>query len=293
MSSTSEAALPPTPAKEKKTKHFFGLKRRYLAIPYALFLVLFVVIPLLLIVGYAFSETNVVNGVKVTSFSFAAAASFFTSASKWSVLFVSLFTGVQTTIICLLLAYPAAYFLAEKKFNANKILVILFIMPMWINFVIRTGATRDLLNWMGLSGSTHPWSATLIGMVYNYLPFTILPLYTTMLKLDHSQVEAAADLGATPWQVFWKNVIPQTLPGIVSACEMVFMPVMSSYVISDTLSESKITLFGNYIYLDFSNSLWNEGSFMALLMLVIIGITMFFTRNIEKDPTGSRGGGLW
>jgi spermidine/putrescine transport system permease protein len=292
MSSTSEA-LPQAPKKEQKAKRFFGLKRRYLAFPYALFLLLFVVIPLLLIIGYAFTETDIVNGEKVTTFSFAAAASFFTSSSKWSVLFVSLFVGIQTTIICLVLAYPAAYFLAEKKFNSNKVLVILFIMPMWINFVIRTGATRDLLNWLGISGSNHPWGATIIGMVYNYLPFTILPLYTTMLKLDHSQVEAAADLGANPWHVFWRNIIPQTLPGIVSACEMVFMPVMSSYVISDTLSEGKITLFGNYIYLAFSNSLWNEGSFMALIMLVIIGLTMVATRKIEKDPTGSRGGDIW
>lgn len=283
--------------KKNRSTHLgqvFALKRKYLAIPYALFLLLFVIIPVLLIIAYAFTDTTVLSdGTKQTSFSFAAAASFFTSASKWSVLFVSLFIGIQTTVICLVLSYPAAYFLAEKKFHVNKVLVVLFIMPMWINFVIRTGATRDLLNWMGLSGSTHPWGATIIGMVYNYLPFTILPLYTTMLKLDHAQMEAASDLGANPWQVFWKNVIPQSLPGIVSACEMVFMPVMSSYVISDTLSEGKITLFGNYIYLAFSNSLWNEGSFMALIMLVIIGITMFATRNVEKDPSSVRGGGLW
>jgi spermidine/putrescine transport system permease protein len=291
MSATSETLGTP---KQGKTKKFFALKRRYLAIPYALFLILFVIIPLLLIIGYAFSATTVAaDGTKSTTFSFAAAASFFTSSSKWSVLFVSLFVGIQTTIICLLLSYPAAYFLAEKKFKVNRVLVILFIMPMWINFVIRTGATRDLLNWMGLSGSTHPWGATIIGMVYNYLPFTILPLYTTMLKLDHSQIEAAADLGANPWQVFWRNIIPQTLPGIVSACEMVFMPVMSSYVISDTLSEGKITLFGNYIYLAFSNSLWNEGSFMALIMLIIIAVTMVATRKIDKDPSTARGGGLW
>src|SRR5574344_40507 len=283
-------------AKNRSTRlgQAFALKRKYLAIPYALFLVLFVIIPLLLIVGYAFTKTTYDEyGTKVTSFSFDAIAGFFTNAAKWSVLFVSLFVGIQTTLICLVLAYPAAYFLAEKKFNVNKVLVILFIMPMWINFVIRTGATRDLLTWMGLSGSTHPWGATIIGMVYNYLPFTILPLYTTMLKLDHSQMEAAADLGANPWQVFGKNVIPQSLPGITSACEMVFMPVMSSYVISDTLSEGKITLFGNYIYLAFSNSLWNEGSVMALIMLLIIGITMFATHNVEKDPQGARGAGLW
>ncbi|MPN15174.1 Putrescine transport system permease protein PotH [bioreactor metagenome] len=129
-------------------------------------------------------------------------------------------------------------------------------------------------------------------MVYNYLPFVILPLYTTMIKLDKSQIEAAADLGANPAEVFFKNIVPQSFPGIVSAILMTFMPTMSSYVISDVLSEGKITLFGNYIYLDFSTNAWNDGSFMALIMLVIVGISMFLTRNTEKD-TASRGGGLW
>jgi spermidine/putrescine transport system permease protein len=285
--------------KEKQSRsnqlsEIFALKRKYLAIPYALFLILFVVIPLLLIVFYAFSKTTIAaDGTKTISFSLDAAVGFFTSADKWSVLLISVFMGIQTTVICLLLTYPAAYFLADKRFNTNQVLVILFIMPMWINFVIRTGATRDLLNWMGLSGGTHPWEATLIGMVYNFLPFTILPLYTTMLKLDRSQIEAAADLGANPYQVFTKNILYQSIPGIVSASEMVFMPVMSSYVISDTLSEGKITLFGNYIYLDFTNSLWSEGSFMALIMLFIIALSMLLTRNVDKDAAAARGGNLW
>lgn len=287
MSSTKALSL-------AKMKRFFALKRKHLAIPYALFLVLFVVVPLLTILVYAFTKTTYDEfNNKVISFSFDAAASFFSKSYKWEVLFVSLFMGLQTTAICILLSYPAAFFLADKRFNKNTVLVILFIMPMWINFVIRTGATRDLLSWMGLDGSTHPWGATLIGMVYNYIPFTILPLYTTMLKLDRSQIEASYDLGANRVQTFFRNVLPQTLPGIVSAAEMVFMPVMSSYVISDTLSEGKITLFGNYIYLDFTNSLWNEGSFMALVMLVIIGISMFLTRGIDKDAASNRGGALW
>mgnify|MGYP002515539635 FL=1 len=207
---------------------------------------------------------------------------------------MSLFVGLQTTLICLLLGYPAAYFLANRKYNKNAVLVLLFIMPMWINFVIRTGATRDLLLWIGLAGGDHPWEATLIGMTYNYLPFTILPLYTTMLKLDKSQVEAAADLGANPIQCFLKSVLPQSLPGIVSASEMVFMPVMSSYVISDTLSEGKITLFGNSIYLNFTNSQWNEGSFMALVMLFLIGISMLLTHRFSgSDAAEARGGNLW
>lgn len=274
--------------KEKRRgSSFFRLKRKYLSIPYAVFLVLFVVIPILLIVWYAFTDSN---GMP----SFEAAISFFTTPTKWSVLLISLFLGIQTTIICLLLGYPAAYALANKKLNSNGILVILFIMPMWINFVIRTGATRDLLDWIGIDGGKYPWTATLIGMVYNYLPFTILPLYTTMLKLDHSQMEAAADLGCSPVQVFFKNIVPQTIPGVISAAEMVFMPVMSSYVISDTLSEGKLSLFGNSIYLNFTNSQWNTGSFMAIIMLVIIAITMLITRRFDRgDAAQRRGGGLW
>ena len=158
---------------------------------------------------------------------------------------------------------------------------------MWINFVLRTGATRDLLKWIGINGGNNPYLATIIGMVYNYLPFMILPLYTTMLKLDKSQIEAAADLGANPARVFLFNILPQSAPGIVSAILMTFMPTMSSYVISDTLSEGKITLLGNYIYLDFSMSAWNDGSFMALIMLVIVGISMIFNKNGAENVRGS------
>ena len=154
---------------------------------------------------------------------------------------------------------------------------------MWINFVLRTWATRDLLSWMGIDGGNYPYLATLIGMVQNYLPFVILPLYTTFLKLDRSQIEAAADLGANPRQVFTKSILPQSVPGIVSATLMTFMPTMSSYVISDVFSEGKITLFGNFINLEFNNKLWNDGSLMALIMLILIGISMFLTRNTSKE----------
>src|SRR5574344_1543458 len=256
----------------RKFRSFFALKRKNLAIPYSLFLILFVILPLLFIVWYAFTDSN-------GNPSWAAAVSFFTTSSKWSVLLVSLFMGLQTTLICLLLGYPAAYFLANKKYNTNGVLVLLFIMPMWINFVIRTGATRDLLLWMGLAGGEHPWTATLIGMVYNYLPFVILPLYTTMLKLDKSQIEAAAALGATPEMVFIKNIIPQSLPGIISAVTMTLVPVMSSYVIPDALSEGNVTLIGNSIYINFANYQWHNGSFMAFILLIVVLVSMFLTRN--------------
>ncbi len=259
-----------------KTRNFFALQRKYLAFPYMLFLLLFVVAPILIIVFYAFTNEQM-------QFSFDACIGFFTNPNKLNVLFVSLFIAFQTTLICLLIGYPLAYFLADKKVNKNAVLITLFIAPMWINFVLRTWATRDLLTWMGLSGGKYPYTATLIGMVQNYLPFVVLPLYTTMLKLDKSQIEAAYDLGANPRQVFFKNIIPQSIPGIISACTMTFMPTMSSYVISDTFSEGKITLFGNFINLEFMNKLWNDGSFMALIMLILIGLSMLFTNKGNKE----------
>ena len=280
-------------SKNKKSKRPKAFQRKYLGIPYSLFLILFVIIPILIVVGYAFTyeTTDWTTGETVIKFEPTAFVNFFTNWSKINVLIVSIFVALQTTLICLLIGYPLAYFLANKKFNKNAVLVTLFIAPMWINFVLRTGATRDLLTWMGVNGGNAPYFATMVGMVQNYLPFVILPLYTTMLKLDKSQMEAASDLGANPAQVFIKNIIPQSVPGIVSACTMTFMPTMSSYVISDTLSEGKITLLGNYINLEFTNKNWNDGSFMALIMLALIGLTLLLTKNVEKDD--ARGGGLW
>ena len=279
--------------KSNKAKRFFTLQRKYLSIPYVVFLVLFILVPIGIIMFYAFTYeyTDPATGTKYIQASGEALLNFFTSKSKWNVLFVSLFIATATTLLCLLIGFPLAYFLADKKVNKNAVLVTLFIAPMWINFVLRTGATRDLLTWMGINGGNHPYFATLVGMVQNYLPFVILPLYTTMTKLDKSQIEAARDLGANPTQVFFKNIIPQAVPGIVSACLMTFMPTMSSYVISDTLSEGKITLFGNYIELEFTNKEWHDGSFMALVMLVLIGLTMVISQRFSKE--GKKEGGSW
>ncbi len=273
-----------------KIKRFFRFKRKYLNFPYLVFLSLFVILPILIIVFYAFTGTAEDGSVY---FSFDALVSFFTNPTKINILVVSLFIGILNTLICLIIGYPIAYLLANPKINKNFMLVMLFIMPMWINFVLRTGATRDVLSWMGINGGNHPYLATMIGMVYNYLPFTILPLYTTMIKLDRSQIEAARDLGANPFQTFVHSILPQSVPGIVSASEMVFMPTISSYVISDTLSEGKITLFGNIIYLHFSQSQWNEGSFMALVMLVLVFLSMFLSRKFGKENANPRGGQLW
>ena len=279
--------------KSNKAKRFFALQRKYLCIPYVVFLLLFIITPILIIVFYAFTYEVVDPATNTTHLYLSGQAfiNFFTDWSKINVLLVSLFIALVTTVLCLLIGFPLAYFLADKKVNKNVALVTLFIAPMWINFVLRTGATRDLLTWIGINGGNHPYFATIVGMVQNYLPFVVLPLYTTMLNLDKSQIEAAADLGANPFQVFYKSILPQSVPGIVSAFTMTFMPTMSSYVISDTLSEGKITLFGSYIDLEFSNNAWHDGSFMALIMLVIIAISVFATRNVEKQEDTR--GRLW
>ena len=263
----------------------FRFQRKYLCIPYWLFLILFVIVPIFFIVFYAFTDGT-------GNFSWDALVEFFTTTNKLNVLVQSLLFSTLNTILCLLIGYPISYLLANKKYNTKYVLVLLFVMPMWINFVLRTGATRDVLSWLGINGGTHPYTATMIGLVYNYLPFVILPLYTTMLKLDRSQIEAATDLGCNRIQVFTKSIIPQSVPGIVSAAQMVFMPTMSRYVIPETLSEGKIVLFGNSIYLGFANNQWNSSSFMAIIMLIIIGISMIATRNFSEKDTG-KGGAAW
>lgn len=262
----------------------FRFQRKYLCIPYFLFLILFVVVPIFFIVYYAFTDGT-------GNFSWNALVEFFTTTNKINVLVMSLLFSTLNTIVCLLIGYPIAYILANKKYNKSYVLVLLFVMPMWINFVLRTAATRDLLTWIGISGGEHPYIATMIGMAYNYLPFVILPLYTTMIKMDRSQIEASMDLGANRFQTFIKTVIPMTMPGIISAVSMVFMPTMSSYVISDVLGERKISLIGNIIQTYFDQIMWNMGSLVALIMMIFIFIGMFITRNSQKEELSR--GNLW
>jgi spermidine/putrescine transport system permease protein len=258
----------------------FRFQRKYLSIPYILFLVFFVVFPVFVIIFYAFTNSQ-------GQFSFDAVNQFFASPEKSGVLLLSFLYAVLNTIICLLIGYPIALILANKKYNKNAVIVMLFIMPMWINFVIRTWATRDLLYWMGINSGNAPGVAVMVGLVYNYLPFVILPLYTTMLKMDQSQIEASQDLGATPTQTFFKVIIPMTMPGIVSGAMMVFMPTISSQVIPNILSDYNIILFGEAIYEAYKTN-WNLGSFMALVMLIIIGASIFITRRFTSKEDGKK-----
>lgn len=263
----------------KKSKNHVSEPRKALTIPYAAFLVLFVIFPILLIFFYAFTDKQ--GNFTLQNFQdvFAGDA----ANSTFKVIGTSLGVAALTTLICIILAYPIAYILANSKYNKNKIVVYLFLLPMWINFVIRTTATRDMLLLIGIDYRTMPWVTSIIGMVYNYLPFTILPLYNTMLKLDKSQIEAAADLGANPFDVFVKTIIPMTIPGIVSAITMTFMPTMSSYVITDALSGRTITLIGGLIENKFLLSQLNVGSVYAILMLILIGASVVFERHFTEQ----------
>ncbi len=258
-----------------------SFKRTHLGIPYIVFMVLFVLLPLVLIVFYAFTDAS-------GSFSFSSLTNFFASSAKWRVLFVSFIFGLLNTALTLLLGYPLAMILANRKYNKNAVLVMLFVMPMWINFVLRTWALRDVLVAFDIGGGDYPELATLLGLTYNYLPFTILPLYGTMLKLDQSQIEASYDLGAGPVRTFFKVTLPMTMPGIVSAATMVFMPTMTSYVISDILGEGKVTLFGKYIEIYFTQNIWNDGSFLALIMLFLIGLSVLVTKLFERKNKDTR-----
>lgn len=279
---------------KKKKRGFLFNFRASLCIPYGVFMSLFVVFPLLLIIFYAFTDGN-------NHFTFENWGTVFANPDTWRIMGFTFAVAGATTIICILIAYPIAYLLANKKYNKNAILVYIFLLPMWINFVIRTIGLKELVNGMtdAIFGwkltSEHPYIAIVLGMVYDYLPFAILPLYNQMLKLDKNQIEAAADLGANPVQVFIKSIIPQTIPGIVSACMMTFMPTMSSYVIANKMSENKSKIIGNIIESHFNSTVANSnnvGSVLSLVMLAIIGVSLLIEKNATNKPV-ERKGNVW
>lgn len=264
-----------TPTKVRK----FGFSRKQLCIPYALFLVMFVVVPLFVVVYYAFTGTD-------GSFTFDNFVSFFTNATKISTLLISLLVSLLVTIICLLIAYPVAYILAKMRKEVAFLFLLLFTMPMWINFVLRAMAMKELLGLIGIPLGSF---ANIIGLTYDFLPFMIMPLYSTLIKMDKSLEEAALDLGANKVKVFFKITLPLSVPGIISGAMMVFLPVMSCYVITDAFSGgSGFTVIGKLIAWSFlgENGAMvdtNGGATIALVMLVIMFITMLLTGGFKND----------
>jgi spermidine/putrescine transport system permease protein len=192
--------------------------------------------------------------------------------------------AIITTILCILLGYPAAWILSNQKLNRSGITVVLFILPMWINILVRTLATVALFDFLKFPLGE---GALIFGMVYNFLPFMIYPIYNTLQKMDHSLIEAAEDLGATPIEVFRKVTIPLSMPGVMSGIMMVFMPTISTFAIAELLTMNNVKLFGTTIQENINNGMWNYGAALSLIMLIIIGVTSLFSDGDEQSDSES------
>lgn len=255
-------------------------KRRNWAIPYIAFLAVFVVLPLFLIAVFAFTDSD--NSFTLNNFS-----KFISHAEAVNTFIYSIGIAVITTIICLILGYPAAYILNNPSFNKSHAMVMLFILPMWINILVRTLATVALFDFFQIPLGEN---ALVFGMVYNFLPFMIYPIYNTLQKMDKSLIEATQDLGANPFQVFTKTVLPLSMPGIMSGVMMVFMPTISTFAIAELLTMNNIKLFGTTIQESINNGMWNYGAALSLIMLLLIALTSLFTGS--EDNSQNEGGGV-
>ena len=251
-------------------------KRSNWALPYFIFLVLFVALPLLLIVVYALQDGS-------GHFTLANITKFFSDGDSLGTFALSIEVAIENTLLCILIGYPTAYILADKSLNRSAVTVVLFILPMWVNALMRTLATAELFTMAGI----HLGKGTLLfGMCYDYLPFMIYPIYNVLNKMDKSYAEAAQDLGATPGEVFRKITLPLSMPGVMSGVMMVFMPTVSTFAISEFLTNNKIKLFGTIIQENINNSMWNYGAALSLIMLVIIGITTFLQGDDKQEAMG-------
>ena len=265
----------------KKLQHFFSSRKSWV-LPYLIFSVIFVIIPLLLIVVYAFTDD--MGHLTLANFS-----KFFAHSESVNTFVYSIGIAILTTLGCILLGYPVAWILNNSKnLSYSRTLIMLFILPMWVNILIRTLATVALFDFLNFPLGE---GALIFGMVYNFLPFMIYPIYNTLQKMDNSLIEAAQDLGANPSQVFIKAVFPLSMPGVMSGIMMVFMPTISTFAIAELLTMNNIKLFGTTIQENINNSMWNYGAALSLIMLLLIAATSLFSTD-DKDNT-NEGGGLW
>ncbi|MCI6004505.1 MAG: ABC transporter permease [Blautia sp.] len=266
--------------------------KRYLAGPYLFWSVSFVVIPLLVIVYYAFTSDEggftLINLAEITT------------PENLKALGISLLLSFVSTVVCLLLAYPLAMILSSRNMNQSSFIVLIFILPMWMNFLLRTMAWQTLLEKTGVINSilkflhlplleiiNTPY-AIILGMVYNFLPFMVLPIYNVLIKIDKDVVNAARDLGANSVQTFLKITLPLSVPGVISGITMVFVPALTTFVISDLLGGGKILLIGNVIEQSFKqNSNWHVGSGLSLVLMVFIIASMALVAKYDKGGEGS------
>lgn len=271
-----------------------------MAYPYIIWISIIIVIPMLLIVLYAFSTPG--NNVIPFKFTFDNFTKFFSDAIFMNVLKQSLKIAIITTILCVFLGYPAAYIIANTDEKRKIILVLLITMPMWINMLVRTYAWMGILQDNGIINNIlkflnlkplkmlHTDFAVILGMVYNFIPFMILQIYTSLTKMDKSYLEAADDLGANKVQRFLRITLPLSMPGVVSGITLVFLPAVSSFFIPKLLGGGQYVLIGNVIESQFLTSgNWNFGSAISMIMAIIIMISMYITKKIDKNPSSGRG----
>lgn len=264
---------------------------KWLAMPFTVWSVLFIVIPIFMIFYYGFVD----HSGQFTLDNITAIA----QPEHMKALGLSILLSFIATVICLVLAYPLSMILCKLGVNQNSFIVLLFILPMWMNFLLRTLAWQTLLEKTGVINSilttfhlptlniiNTPY-AIVLGMVYNFLPFMVLPIYNSLIKLDKDIINAARDLGANGVQTFTKVIFPLTLPGVVSGITMVFIPALTTFVISNLLGGSKILLIGNVIEQEFTQaSNWNLGSGLSLVMMIFIIVSMAFSSVVDKDKEG-------
>jgi spermidine/putrescine transport system permease protein len=267
-------------------------KKRFLAGPYLFWSVAFVVIPLLMIFYYGLTDTT-------GSFTLENVYKIF-GAENIKALGMALLLAFVSTVLCLLLAYPLAMILANKSVNQSSFIVLIFILPMWMNFLLRTLAWQTLLEKNGVINSiltflhlptlniiNTPY-AIVLGMVYNFLPFMVLPIYNSLCKIEKDIIHAARDLGANALQTFLKITLPLSVPGIISGITMVFVPALTTFVISDLLGGGKILLIGNVIEQAFKqSSSWNVGSGLSLVLMLFIIASMALVAKYDKDGEGT------
>ncbi|WP_054252450.1 ABC transporter permease [Neofamilia massiliensis] len=272
------------------------------SIPYFFWLLIFVVMPLALITLMAFSQGDMMN-ISTFSFSLDNFVRFF-EKTYLSILKNSLVLAAVSTVLCFIIGYPAAFIISRQKEKLQNILILLFVIPMWMNFLLRTYAWLSLLGSNGLINKffgliglgpfdiIYNNKAILLGMVYNFLPYMVLPIYTVLNKMDESLVEAARDLGASEREVFTKVIFPLSLAGVSSGVIMVFIPALSTFVISSLLGGNKAMLIGNVIEQQFRfTGDWHFGSAisMILVFLMFIWIIVSSKLNIDRESEG----GLW
>ena len=270
-----------------------------LAIPYIVWSVLMLLLPMVLIAFYAITDSG--NSIVNFTFTLQHFKKFFTDMDFLLVLWRSLGIAVKTTIICILIGYPTAYFISKCNDRVRNILVLAITLPMWINMLVRTyawigilsdgGILQNILKMFGFGEVSllYTEGAVLLGMVYNFIPFMILQINTSLCKMDKSLLEASADLGANRFWTFWKVVFPLSLPGVISGISLVFLPAVSSFFIPKLLGGGQYFLIGNVIENQFITvGEWNFGSAISVIMAVIMMISMYAVRRVEDRNSGKR-----